>query len=187
YIENRGVPSDGFDLTSIGLPASYAGMSPGFKLPQIVFTSTSVSAGSQSSFQSIGGDNNGGSQPYDSYQLFGDVMKIRGNQTIKAGADIRQYRWSNYAQGYSSGTFTFNSNWTNVNANNTGAPPLGQDMAAFLLGLPTSGSFDLNTQSTTQSMYYAFFVQDDWRARRNLTINAGLRFDHDTPTTERFN
>src|SRR5262249_47647641 len=103
YIENRGVPSDGVDLTAIGLPASYAALSPGLKLPQIVFTSTSVSAGSQSSFQSIGGDSSGGSQPYDSFQLFGDVVKVRGNHTIKVGTDLRQYRWSNYAQGYSSG------------------------------------------------------------------------------------
>ena len=28
-------------------------------------------------------------------------------------------------------------------------------------------------------------MQDDWRARSNLTINLGLRFEHETPTIER--
>ncbi len=30
-------------------------------------------------------------------------------------------------------------------------------------------------------------MQDDWRAKSNLTINLGLRFEHETPTYERFN
>ena len=77
--------------------------------------------------------------------------------------------------------------WTNGPLNNAAPAPLGQDLAAFLMGLPSSGSIDKNARTSTKERYYAFFVQDDWRARSNLTINMGLRFEHETPTTERHN
>src|SRR5262249_39613176 len=89
--------------------------------------------------------------------------------------------------GYPAGRYVFNSSWTNGPLNNAAASPLGQDFAAFLLGLPSSGQFDLNAQSTSGSKYYAIFLQDDWRARPNLTLNLGLRLEHETPTVGRFN
>ncbi len=44
--------------------------------------------------------------------------------------------------------------------NNSTAAPIGQDLAAFLLGMPTGGEFDLNAAQTGQAGYYAFFLQD---------------------------
>src|SRR5581483_10691441 len=67
------------------------------------------------------------------------------------------------------------------------AAPIGQDLAALLLGLPTGGEFDQESQGAYRQDYIAFYVGDDWRIRRNLTINLGLRYDHDFPTTERYN
>ena len=54
------------------------------------------------------------------------------------------------------------------------------------MGLPTGGSYDLNTYASWYSYYSAGFVQDDWRVKRNLTINLGLRFDHDGPYNEKW-
>jgi hypothetical protein len=56
-----------------------------------------------------------------------------------------------------------------------------------LLGLPSSGSFDMNAQGDARSRYYASFVQEDWRVRSNLTLNLGVRWEMETPTQERLN
>ncbi len=187
FIQVTGPPSVGFDLTSIGLPSAFANAVETRQLPYIVFTAAGVSNGGESSFQNLGysGD---ASDTYDAFQLFGTLLKIHGNHTLKVGADIRQYRWSDYSNTTPSGSFTFtNNSWTNGPSSTSAAAPLGQDFAAFLLGLPNSGSVPYNAQSTVQSKYFSWFVQDDWRARSNLTLNLGLRWEHETPTTERYN
>jgi outer membrane receptor protein involved in Fe transport len=60
-------------------------------------------------------------------------------------------------------------------------------MAALLLGLPTAGEYDQNVFIATQSDYLSLYVQDDWKLSKNLTLNLGLRFDHDFPLYERHN
>ncbi len=64
------------------------------------------------------------------------------------------------------------------------APPFGGSYASFLLGLPTTGSFNINPKATYNSWYFAGFIQDDWRVARNLTVNAGLRFESETSINE---
>jgi hypothetical protein len=195
-----GSPTDGIDPTTLGFPAYIGAASQGLTLPNLTFSSCSVVNGAGGSFQCLGynGDSRSAN---DTFQLFGDVVKIRGNHTIKAGADIRDYRLNYYTNGNSSGSYAFNSStanstpsttqiaqtWTNGPLNNATPSPIGQDLAAFLLGLPSSGSIDLNSHGTAGSKYYAVFVQDDWRLKNNLTLNLGLRWEHETPTVERFN
>src|SRR5262249_53971603 len=88
--------------------------------------------------------------------------------------------------GLSNGDFAFGNNWTQGPLDNSPGAPLGQDFAAFLLGLPTGGAFDINAYRTNQNKCYAFFIQDDIRLKSNLTLNLGLRYEAEPPTTERF-
>lgn len=167
--------SEGFDSTSLGFPALLATTAPFKVLPRITF----------SRFTGMG-DSGPRQFPFDSFQLFEALTKIAGRHTLKFGADIRQLRESDFNYGFSNGTFAFGTNWTQGPLDNAAAAPLGQDLAAFLLGLPTGGQFDLNAARTNLSNYYAFFLQDDFRVRSNLTLNIGLRAEHETGTTERF-
>jgi outer membrane receptor protein involved in Fe transport len=54
------------------------------------------------------------------------------------------------------------------------------------LGLPYQGLYDLNTFGSWYSYYAAGFLQDDWRAAHNITVNIGVRFDHDGPYHEKY-
>jgi hypothetical protein len=184
FNENDGSPGDGTNPATYGFPSYMAQDSLFAGLPYMQFAGGC--GANATGLQCVGmtGDSN---TPYDSYQVFASIVKVTGNHTIKAGADLRDYRESAYAHGNSDGTFTYNSSWVTGPTSTAAAQPFGGDMASFLLGLPSSGSYDVNTHSTSKSGYYSFYLQDDWRARSNLTLNLGLRWEHETPTTERYN
>ena len=57
----------------------------------------------------------------------------------------------------------------------------------MLLGLPTGGSFDINGKQVSQAKYFALYLQDNYRIAPKLTLNLGLRYERDLPTTERHN
>lgn len=175
FVEGNARPSDGFDFTTLGLPTSLRASSPKLVFPIIDFQV----------FSDIG-HNGGDSTPFDTYQYFQSITKITGKHNLKFGADIRKQMESSNAFGNSSGSYIFNADWTRA-ASNAANAPIGQDLAGMLLGLPTGGNFQVAAARTQQAFYYAFFVQDDWRIRRNLTLNIGLRYEAETGTTERWN
>src|SRR5437588_9579500 len=81
----------------------------------------------------------------------------------------------------------FSTGWTKGPLDNAAAGPIGQGLASFLLGIPTGGGIDLNASYSEQSAFTAFYIQDDWKLTRKLTLNAGLRWEFETAPTERFN
>jgi len=174
-------PSEGFDPSTLNFPSYIAATSTYAVMPLVQFGS----CGSQTSFQCLG-DNSASKDPSQSYQFFGDLVKVIGNHILKAGVDARQYRLNTYITGNSTGSYTFGNGWVRQASNSSSTVQVGQDFASFMLGLPTAGQIDLNSYGSYSSYYYSGFVQDDWRITRNLTLNLGLRFDHDTPYSEKF-
>ncbi len=167
--------SEGYNSTSLGFPAYLANTAPSRVLPRITF----------SRFTGVG-DTGPRQFPFDSFQLFEAFTKVTGKHSLKFGGDIRQLRESDFQFGFSNGTFAFGNNWTQGPLDNSPSAPLGQDLAGFLLGLPTGGQYDIAAARSNLSNYYAFFLQDDVRLRPNLTLNLGLRAEHESGTTERF-
>ncbi|MBL8229690.1 MAG: carboxypeptidase regulatory-like domain-containing protein [Bryobacterales bacterium] len=167
--------STGLSLAELGFPQSVVAASPQQSLPRF-----DVGA-----YERLG-ENNANRTPYDSFQLFSSLTKILSKHSLKIGTDIRVYRESAYSAGSSSGRYQHNSNWTRGPLDSSPVAPIGQDFAAFLIGLPTSGNFDVNAYRSNQSKYMALFVQDDFRATANLTLNLGLRYEKEFAVTERF-
>jgi hypothetical protein len=58
----------------------------------------------------------------------------------------------------------------------------GNALASFLLGLPALAQRQAGTPSMKMRQWtYDWFIQDDWRVSPALTINAGLRYELQTP------
>jgi hypothetical protein len=79
------------------------------------------------------------------------------------------------------GSFTFSNLFSDLpGVANTGTP-----LASFLLGQVQTFSIDLQ-QSRIQERahFHEYFIQDDWKASDRLTINPGLRYTLNFPSTE---
>ncbi|MEN6536297.1 MAG: TonB-dependent receptor, partial [Bryobacteraceae bacterium] len=77
--------------------------------------------------------------------------------------------------------------YVNGPLDNSAGAPMGQQLAAFLMGLPGSGSLDLNDNYAERSSIWGTYIQDDWKLTSKLTLNLGLRWEIEQPTTERYN
>jgi hypothetical protein len=177
-------PSAGFNPTSLGLPSYLANSSQYLQLPFISFSGNS-------GFQALS-SSGANKLPSQSAQLFANWVTIKGSHTIKTGVDLRQYNLNIINYGSSVGNFAFTANnWVRASSSASSTVVLGQDLAEFLLGLPTNsatsgGVFDINSSGAYYEHYFATFVQDDWRVKKNLTVNIGMRFDHDGPYHEKY-
>lgn len=113
---------------------------------------------------------------------------IRGKHSISAAFDNRNQYRTGGGGGNTSGNFNFNQNYLRRNDDGfTPAADLGLSMAAFILGIPSSGSVATNDTYATHTPYYATFVQDTWRVNSKLTLNLGLRMEYERGATERYN
>jgi hypothetical protein len=89
-----------------------------------------------------------------------------GNHTIRAGFTAG---WMQKTENGDSGAATFNFNTNNGNP----------AFANFLLG--QADSYNQLSKDTIPHLRYVnleFYVQDDWKVTRKLTINAGLRYSY---------
>jgi hypothetical protein len=68
-----------------------------------------------------------------------------------------------------------------------GGAETGLDFADFLLGAVSTYNQGVQLPVYDRALYYGLYAQDSWRARKNLTLNYGLRWDVTTPWWEKYN
>jgi hypothetical protein len=133
-----------------------------------------------------------GSQPWgimrqatETYHLLSTLSQIRGKHELRIGGEGRMHRL-NYAQpGEPNGVYDFESVGMSEHPWWGG----GDAMASFLTGSGGSGGwggYEVPVFGATQSYQWAAFVQDNWKITPKLTLNLGVRYDLNTPRTERF-
>ena len=166
-----------FDLVGAGFsPALVAQLPFGSWFPRI----------SISGFQALGRNPNFGGSATNTFTVQPSVIRYRGGgKTLKAGAD---FRWTQYSTQNSGQIMTFSAADTFTRADYQRSDGLsGSGLASWLLGMPTSGSVNINMYPIYMFPYYAAWAQYDWKLRGNLTINTGLRWDANLPPVERYN
>ena len=109
--------------------------------------------------------------------------KVLRNHTLKAGVDLRRVRDDLLQdQTFSPrGAYTFGENQTSqANAKTN----VANDIASFLLDVPSQVGRDLNTFFPAYRQYWFFaFVSDKWQATSKLTVDLGLRWEFYPPAT----
>jgi hypothetical protein len=111
---------------------------------------------------------------------------MKGNHNVRFGPDYRIYRvFSDRHSADDSPILTFSNTWGKGPLDNSTAPPVGGELVSLLLGIP-GGSATRSGSFAEQDKYFGLYVQDDWKVTRKLTVNFGLRIEHESPVTERF-
>ena len=171
----------GFDLTSLGFPASYNSSIPESyrTFPRIDLTG----------YQGTGFNTE--PRPIDTHSIVATLNKTLSSHALKGGMEFRSYRENSIITVNDvTGRFVFDSTYTRGPFNDSQVSPgsIGQSVAAFLLGIPGPSSYVRRPASyAEQSTTWGFFVQDDWKFNSRLTLNMGLRYEVETPLTERYN
>jgi hypothetical protein len=116
----------------------------------------------------------------------GTFLKSLGRHTLKFGGEGVLERYYAWQPGSNAGAFSFSSQYTQQNPTGALTAAQGNPVAAFEMGVG-SAAIDNNSAPARQNLRAAWFVQDDIKVTRKLTINAGLRWDWDGGLTDRFN
>ena len=103
----------------------------------------------------------------ETWQLVDSVTWTRGVHTFKAGIDFRRLRMDRAGANVPRGQFTFNGEIT------------GNPVADFLIGYASQSQSPEGILPVEFGQHtYAWYIQDDWKATRKLTLNLGLRYDY---------
>jgi len=175
--------STGFNLGSLDISGSYPVDSfPGVSLGD-GYASLAPGAGGQVSTSTLGSLNEIATKTVKTHSIrFG----FEGN--------ILRYDQQNPESGFGNGSgtpgFNFDRRFTQQNVIQQavgGEANSGDSFADLLLGDFSTTNYTIAASYALQQIYYAPWVQDDWKVSRKVTMNLGLRWDVELPYTERFN
>lgn len=140
----------------------------------------------------------GGSDPGSQLtpQFINNVTVVRGRHTMKAGLDIALHKalsppavagkGASLASDSGLGRFDFTGRY--ALGGQPGSIQPAHAFADFLMGYPVAAYRATTSPNLLfTGPRYSFFIQDDWRVSRKLTLNVGLRYMYQSFWKERNN
>jgi hypothetical protein len=111
------------------------------------------------------------------FEVLNDVSWQHASSSTKIGSVVRYMPFQASLDLYSRGQFQFSNGIFTGNA-----------LANLLLGLPTNAlRLTGNTSRSFETWTTSFYIQHEWRPRPNISVNAGVRYDYQTPFREAHN
>jgi hypothetical protein len=190
-----GIAAPDSDVSALGLTGVFQNLPDYARL----YPSVSFQGIRNSSFGSQGNDTTTSDSP--TWQFSDSLTMIHGRHTTTVGFDYRKWVQKRDLSADFLGNFNFNND-TIANNNNgcttaSGVCGTGNAVADFLLGYynnastfqpgPFSPAGVAGNLNQYRFLYFAPFIQDDWKATNRLTLNLGLRWDYRAVPTEKDN
>jgi hypothetical protein len=121
--------------------------------------------------------------PIDQQMFVENLTLVRGRHAFKTGFEFRRSRNHEINLPTASGSIIFGTQPSGQPGNTA----TGTAMASLMLGFPNSFTQQQTDELDRHSFYLAGFVQDDWKVAQSLTFNLGVRWETDTPITDKAN
>ena len=139
----------------------------GFEQTQLQPSFPYITLSGYSAFNGSGQNNLPKSNRIRTWQYDDTVTYTSGQHEVQAGVQFYHQRHTFFNGQGQEGVFNFTTKYT------------GDAFADYLLGYPASvtRAYPLQLYGSTGN-WWDLFVQDNWRIRPDLTLNAGLRYEH---------
>ncbi len=110
----------------------------------------------------------------NSFDFFDNLSWIRGTHSMKFGTYFYRLRFNPQDSPNARGAFVFSPRFSSSAAGLAD----GNSFADFLLGYPSNALGGIGRgEMDGRTLWTHLYAQDDWRARHNLTVNLGLRYE----------
>jgi hypothetical protein len=172
----------GFDITTMGFPASLAAAEAYKTLPTAFFNDVGMGVGGTANWDTF-------LYASENHDANATVTKVVGKHELSVGAEYMK-RFLNVGQPPApSGAYYFD---TTATAQTTASGGGGSDFASLLLGIGSypgneSYNFTQDLFAAESNPYYAAFVEDTYHISKSFTLTAGVRWDIFGGKTERHN
>jgi hypothetical protein len=122
---------------------------------------------------------------FDTTWQYADTLSwVKAKHALKFGVDYKAYQQNQLFEFINNGVYTFDGLGTQQGLVSR-IPGITNDAVNdFARGFVTDFSQSNANRQGYRDKFFSAFVQDDWKVRRNLTLNIGIRWEYDAPLTE---